>query len=71
MAKKTDFTIIEAKINMKVIHLAAPSVIDHIFNQLCPGYSKELHAALNHIQQTNNDSNGNTVFSSVCVCVFF
>jgi hypothetical protein len=50
---------------MNVIRLATPSVIDHLFNQLCPGYSKEPHAALNHIRQTYNDSIGNTVFSSV------
>jgi hypothetical protein len=36
-AAKTDSTIIEAKIDMKVIRLATPSVIDHLFNQLCPG----------------------------------
>jgi hypothetical protein len=40
-AAKTDSTIIEAKINMKIIRLAPPSVIDHLFNQLCPGYSKD------------------------------
>jgi hypothetical protein len=65
MAAKTDSTIIKAKINMKVICLATPSVIDHLFNWLCPGYSKEPHAALNHIRQMYNDSNSNTVFSSV------
>jgi hypothetical protein len=65
LAAKTDSTIIKAKINMKVIRLATPSVIDHLFNQLCPGYSKEPHAALDHIRQTYNDSNGNTVFSSM------
>ncbi len=64
-AAKTDSTIIEAEINMKVIRLATLSVIDHLFNQLCPGYSKEPHAALYQIWQTFNDSNGNTVFSSV------
>jgi hypothetical protein len=64
-AAKTDSTIIEAEINMNVIHLATQSVIDHLFNKLCPGYSKEPHAALNHIRQMYNDSNGNTVFSSV------
>jgi hypothetical protein len=64
-AAKTYSTIIEAKINMKVICLATPSVIDHLFNQLCPGYSKEPHAALDHIRQMYNDSYGNTVFSSV------
>jgi hypothetical protein len=65
MAAKTDSTIIKAKINIKVICLATPSVTDHLFNQLCPGYSKEPHAALDYIRQTYNDPNGNTVFSSV------
>jgi hypothetical protein len=64
-AAKTDSTIIEAKINMKVICLATPSVIDHLFNQICLGYSKEPHAAINHIRQMYNDSNGNAVFSFV------
>jgi hypothetical protein len=48
MAVKTDSTIIESKINMKVIRLTTPSVIDPLFNQPCPGFSKEPHAALNH-----------------------
>jgi hypothetical protein len=66
-AAKTDSTIIEAEINMKVICLATPSIIDHLFNQnqLCPGYSKEPHAALDQIRQMYNDSNSNAVFSSV------
>jgi hypothetical protein len=64
-AAKAYSTIIEAEINRKVIRLATPSVIDHLFNQLCLGYSKEPHAALNHIRQMYNDSNCNTVFSSV------
>jgi hypothetical protein len=37
--------------------LATPSVLDHLFNQLCPGYSKEPHTALNHIRQTYDDTN--------------
>jgi hypothetical protein len=64
-AAKIDSTIIQAKINMEVNRIATPSVIDHLFNQLCPAYSKEPHAALDHIWQTYNDSNGNTVFSYV------
>ena len=40
-----------------------PFILDHLFNQLCPGYSKEPHAALNHIRQTYNDATGNTIFS--------
>jgi hypothetical protein len=62
---KTDSTTIAAKINSKIIRLATPSVLDHLFNQLCPGYSKEPHAALDHIRQTYDDATGNTIFSSV------
>jgi hypothetical protein len=62
---KTDSTTITAKISSKIICLAAPSILDHLFNQLCPGYSKEPHAALDHIRQTYNDATGNTIFSSV------
>jgi hypothetical protein len=64
-AAKIDSMIIKAKINMKVICLTTPSVIDHLFNQLCLGNSKEPHATLDHIRQKYNDSNSNTVFSSV------
>ena len=46
---KTDSTTIEAEISAKIIKLPTPSVLDHLFNQLCPGYSKEPHAALDHI----------------------
>jgi hypothetical protein len=62
---KTDSTTIAAEINSKIIRLATPSVLDHLFNQLCPGYSKEPHAALDHIKQTYDDATGNTIFSSV------
>jgi hypothetical protein len=62
---KTDSTTIAAKISSKIIRLATPSILDHLFNQLCPGYSKEPHAALNHIWQTYDDATGNTIFSSM------
>ncbi len=61
----TDSTTIEVEISSKIICLAAPSVLDSLFNQLCPGYSKEPHAALDHVQQTYDNANGNAVFSSV------
>ncbi len=60
---KTDSTAIEAEIKSKIIRLATPLVPDHLFNQLCLGYSKEPHAAFDHIQQTYNDAEGNTIFS--------
>lgn len=62
---KTDSTTIAAEISSKIIRLATPSILDHLFNQLCPGYSKEPHAALDHNRQTYNDATGNTIFSSV------
>jgi hypothetical protein len=62
---KTDSTNIEVAISSKIIHLATPSVFDTLFNQLCPGYSKEPHATLDHVRQTYDDLNGNKVFSSV------
>ncbi len=62
---KTGSTTIKAEISSKIIRLATPSVLYTLFNQLCPGYSKEPHAALDHVRQTYNDTNGNTVFSSV------
>jgi hypothetical protein len=48
-AAKMDSTTIKAKISIKIIRVATPSVINHLFNQLCPGYSKEPHAALDHL----------------------
>jgi hypothetical protein len=65
MAAKTESTTIEAEISLKIIHLATPSIINHLFNQLFPGYSKEPHAALDHIGQMYEDANGNTIFSLV------
>ncbi len=40
-------------------------VLDCLFNQLCPGYSKEPHAALDHIRQTYEDAEGNIIFQPV------
>ena len=61
---KTDSTTIEAEISLKIIKLATPSVLNHLFNQHCPGYSKESHAALNHIWQTYKDTIDNAIFMS-------
>ena len=64
-AAKTDSTTLKAKISSKIIPLATPSVFEHLFNQLCAGYSKEPHTDLDHICQTYKDANGNTIFCSV------
>jgi hypothetical protein len=60
---KTNSTMIEAEISLKIICLVTPSILDHLFNQLCPGYYKEHHAAVNHMWQTYKDTNGNTIYS--------
>ncbi len=62
---KTDSTAIEAGISSKIIQLATLSILDHLFNQLCPGYSKEPHTALDHVWQTYEEASSNTIFSSV------
>jgi hypothetical protein len=62
---KTDSTAIQAEINSKITRLATPSILNHLFNQLCLGYSKEPYAALDHIRQTYEDANGNTTYLSL------
>ncbi len=62
---KIDLSAIKAAINCKIIRLATLLVLDSLFNQLCPGYSKEPHTALDHIRQTYKDTEGNTILSSV------
>jgi hypothetical protein len=52
---KTDSSNIEAETSSKIIRLASPLVLDTFFNQLCPGYSQEPHATLDHVQQTYDD----------------
>jgi hypothetical protein len=47
---KTDSIAIEAQISSKIICLTTPLVLDSLFNQLCPSYSKEPHAALNLVR---------------------
>ncbi len=36
-----------------------------MFTELCPGYSNQPHATLDHIRQVHNDKDGNTVSSLV------
>jgi hypothetical protein len=64
---RMDCTTLVSKISSKIIMLATPSNLECLFNQLCPGYSKEPHAALDHIRQTYEDTEGNTIFQSVSI----
>jgi hypothetical protein len=60
-----DCTTLVLEICSKIIMLATPSVLECLFNQLCPGYSKEPQTALDHIQQMYEDTEGNTIFQLV------
>jgi hypothetical protein len=59
---KMDSTTIEVEISSR---LPTPSILNHLFNQLCPGYSEEPHTTLNHIWLMYEDTSGNTIFLSV------
>jgi hypothetical protein len=62
---KMDHTTLVSKVRPKIIMLATPSVLECLFNQLYPGYSKQPYAALDHIWQMYEDAEGNTIFQSV------
>ncbi len=64
-AERLDRTALISKIRSKIIMLATPLVLNRLFNQLCPGYSKKPHAALDHIKQTYKDAEGNVIFQPV------
>jgi hypothetical protein len=53
------------KIDQKILKLAFRTVCHILFLELCPGYSTQLHAALNHIRQVHVDKDENQVVSSV------
>jgi hypothetical protein len=64
-AARLDRTTLVSEICNKIIMLATPLVLNCLFNQLCPKYSKEPHAALDHIRQTYEDAEGNIIFQPV------
>ncbi len=55
---------LRAKIDSKILCLAFTTVCN-TFLELCPGYSDQPHAALDHICQVHVDRKGNQVASSV------
>ena len=62
---KMDLSNIKAEISSKIIRIASPLVLDTLFNQLFLRYSKGPHAVLDHVWQTYDNQNGNTVFLSI------
>jgi hypothetical protein len=62
---RTDSFAIQNKIQEKILCLAVVSICQIMFTGLCPGYSNQPHATLEHIHQVHTDKDGNAVSSSV------
>jgi hypothetical protein len=62
---RTDSIALRMVINQKIIRLVSPTICNTLFTELCPGYSSQPHAALEHICQVHTDAAGNQVISTV------
>jgi len=62
---RTESSAISTEIQEKILRLAYSSICHTMITELCPGYSNQPHAALEHICQVHNDKDGNPVSSSV------
>jgi len=62
---RTDGTALRSEIEGKILRLAYPTICNTLFLELCPGYSNQPHAALDHIRQVHHDRDGNQVVSTV------
>jgi hypothetical protein len=60
-----DSTTIRETIAGKILSLGFRQICSSIFMQLCPGYSDQPHAVLEHIRQTTMGSDGQPVTASV------
>ncbi len=60
-----DSIALRMEINQKILRLALPTICNTLFMELCPGYSSQPHAALEHICQVHTDAAGNQVVSTV------
>jgi hypothetical protein len=58
-------TMIRETITSKILSLGFRQICSSIFMQLCPGYSDQPHAILEHIRQTTMGSDGQPVTASV------
>jgi hypothetical protein len=62
---RTDSTKIRSDIEGKILHLTSVTVWNTMFLKLCPGYSMQPHAAIDHIRQVHTDRDRNQVVSMV------
>jgi hypothetical protein len=61
----TNSTGIAMEVDAKILKLAWHQLCASIFNELCPGYSNQPQAALEHIKQSYLDAEGNLVCTPV------
>jgi hypothetical protein len=61
----TDSMEISLDIEQKILKLAWHQLCTSVFTEICPGYSSQPHAALDHIKQSYVDSEGNMVSTPV------
>jgi hypothetical protein len=64
--ENTNASGIRMEIDRKILKLAWHQLCASIFNELCPGYSNQPQAVLEHIKQSYIDADGN----NVCIPVF-
>ncbi len=62
---RTDSTELRSEIEAKILRLSFSTVCNALFLELCPGYSSQPHAAIDHIRQMHTDRDGNQVASTV------
>jgi hypothetical protein len=62
---RTDSTELCSEIEAKILLLSFSTVCNALFLELCPGYSSQPHAAIDHIRQMHRDRDGNQVASTV------
>jgi hypothetical protein len=62
---RTNGTALRMEIKSKILGLAFSTVCHTLYLELCPGYSNQLHAALDHIHKVHINREGNQVVSSV------
>ncbi len=65
MNARTTSEALRAKIDSKILHLVFATVCTTLFLELCPRYSNQPHAALDHIRQVHIDHKSNQVASLV------
>ncbi len=62
---RTDGIALRSEIEGNFLKLAYPTICNTLFLELCPGYSNQSHAILDHIRQVHYDRDGNQVISTV------